>query len=207
MRRTASVEARLVDLERPVARVPSLAIHLNRGVNTDGLVLNAQKHLVADLGLGKEVDLRWGARAGPRRAPEDVLGYDLCSTTRRGRDRRADEEFVYALAPRQPRQLSRRRARLLAADRRPRAHDAPDRALRSRRVRLAQRRRARRARCCATLLARIVDGLDADKQPQAIGRAMARSLLGVGGHGPRHPPELPGSARAPAHAAAQPRGW
>jgi aspartyl aminopeptidase len=41
----AEPEARLIDLARPIARVPNLAIHLNRGVNTDGLVLNPQKHL------------------------------------------------------------------------------------------------------------------------------------------------------------------
>src|SRR5262245_8820871 len=52
------IEARLVDLARPVARVPNLAIHLNRGVNKEGLVLNEQKHMVPILGLGKEAALR-----------------------------------------------------------------------------------------------------------------------------------------------------
>ena len=41
----AGLALHLVDFARPLLRVPSLAIHLNRGVNTDGLVLNAQKHL------------------------------------------------------------------------------------------------------------------------------------------------------------------
>jgi aspartyl aminopeptidase len=35
----------------------NLAIHLNRNVNTEGLVLNAQKHLSPILGVGKEVEL------------------------------------------------------------------------------------------------------------------------------------------------------
>lgn len=39
------VEARLVDLGRPLLRVPNLAIHLNREVNTEGLKLNPQQHL------------------------------------------------------------------------------------------------------------------------------------------------------------------
>lgn len=37
----------LVDLRRPLCRIPTLAIHLNRGVNDDGLKLNAQKDLPA----------------------------------------------------------------------------------------------------------------------------------------------------------------
>ena len=35
----------LLDLERPLAIVPNLAIHLNREVNSAGLVLNRQEHL------------------------------------------------------------------------------------------------------------------------------------------------------------------
>jgi aspartyl aminopeptidase len=38
-------ESRLVCVDRPILRIPSLAIHLNRGVNTDGLKLNAEDHL------------------------------------------------------------------------------------------------------------------------------------------------------------------
>lgn len=39
----------LVDLRRPLCRIPTLAIHLNRGVNDDGLKLNAQKDMPAIL--------------------------------------------------------------------------------------------------------------------------------------------------------------
>ncbi|MCO4743137.1 MAG: M18 family aminopeptidase [Proteobacteria bacterium] len=45
---------RLVDLRRPLCRIPNLAIHLNRGVNKDGLVLNAQTQLPALLTLSDE---------------------------------------------------------------------------------------------------------------------------------------------------------
>lgn len=41
----------LVDVRRPIARVPQLAIHLDRGVN-DGLTLNSQDHLRPVWGLG-----------------------------------------------------------------------------------------------------------------------------------------------------------
>lgn len=40
------VERRLVNIQQPILRVPSLAIHLNRDIRKDGLQLNDQKHLV-----------------------------------------------------------------------------------------------------------------------------------------------------------------
>jgi aspartyl aminopeptidase len=45
-------ELRLVYTDAPLARVPQLAIHLDRGVN-DGLKLNAQQHLVPLWSLGE----------------------------------------------------------------------------------------------------------------------------------------------------------
>jgi aspartyl aminopeptidase len=71
------VVARLVNLERAVARVPNLAIHLNRGVNTEGLVLNAQRHLVPIVGLGKEPVLRAALAEALAVKPEVILSYDL----------------------------------------------------------------------------------------------------------------------------------
>ncbi len=71
------VEARLVDLERPVARVPNLAIHLNRNVNTEGLQVNAQKHLSPVIGLGKEAALRSALAKAIDVAEGSILGYDL----------------------------------------------------------------------------------------------------------------------------------
>lgn len=71
------VASRLVDLARPVARVPQLAIHLNRGVNTDGLQLNAQKHLVPLLGVGDKLELAALIAAELGEDPGDVLGFDL----------------------------------------------------------------------------------------------------------------------------------
>jgi len=76
-RGASGVEARLVDLVRPVARVPNVAIHLNRGVNKDGLVLNEQRHLVPILGLGKEAVLRAALARALEIEAEAILGYDL----------------------------------------------------------------------------------------------------------------------------------
>jgi aspartyl aminopeptidase len=42
----------LVDVRRAVARVPQLAVHLDRGVNTDGLQLDPQQHLQPVWGIG-----------------------------------------------------------------------------------------------------------------------------------------------------------
>ncbi|MFF8729168.1 M18 family aminopeptidase [Streptomyces sp. NPDC015171] len=45
----------LVDVDRPLLRVPQLAIHLDRSVGTEGLKLDKQRHLQPVWGLGGEV--------------------------------------------------------------------------------------------------------------------------------------------------------
>ena len=50
----APPRAVLVKGDRPLCRIPQLAIHLNREVNTEGLILDKQKHLPPIFGLGKE---------------------------------------------------------------------------------------------------------------------------------------------------------
>jgi aspartyl aminopeptidase len=81
----ADGHAELIDLKRVVCRVPNLAIHLNREVNSAGLLLNAQTQLVPVLGLESETEgfaellkegLSHTASSGAR--VEDVLGFDLC---------------------------------------------------------------------------------------------------------------------------------
>ena len=54
----AGVETRLLDFERPLLRIPSLAIHLDREVSKQGLKLNAQNHLAPVLGLEDAPALR-----------------------------------------------------------------------------------------------------------------------------------------------------
>ncbi|PZT69044.1 M18 family aminopeptidase [Streptomyces sp. SW4] len=46
---------RLVDVDRPLLRVPQLAIHLDRTVSTEGLKLDKQRHLQPVWGLGDDV--------------------------------------------------------------------------------------------------------------------------------------------------------
>jgi aspartyl aminopeptidase len=78
-----AVRTELVDLERPLLRVPSLAIHLNREVNTAGLQLNPQQHLVPILGLEDGPALtalvveELAARAVARVEADAVLAFDL----------------------------------------------------------------------------------------------------------------------------------
>lgn len=71
-------ELRLVRVDKPIARIPNLAIHLNRKVNDEGLKLDAQKHLVPVVGLGPGTDATTFARFIAAQAGEEVLSWDLC---------------------------------------------------------------------------------------------------------------------------------
>lgn len=44
---------RLVNVDRPLLRVPQLAVHLDRSVNTEGLKLDKQRHMTPIWGLGE----------------------------------------------------------------------------------------------------------------------------------------------------------
>ena len=81
VRGPAGPVGQLLSVDEPLLRVSQLAIHLNRGVNTDGLVLNPQQHLAPHWGLGSAPgDLRRlprGAARGrpaghPRLGPDDA---------------------------------------------------------------------------------------------------------------------------------------
>jgi aspartyl aminopeptidase len=75
----------LVRLDRAVLAIPNLAIHLNREVNKEGLVLNAEKHLHPLYGLDADAATDFDAllaealRATPVSGAvrSDVLGFDL----------------------------------------------------------------------------------------------------------------------------------
>jgi len=78
-------KAHLVRFDRPLLRIPNLAIHLNRQVNTDGLKLNPQEHLAPLLGLEsagpaelKAMLVEELGRGGVKAAEDDVLAWDLC---------------------------------------------------------------------------------------------------------------------------------
>lgn len=70
---------RLVNLDRPLLRVPQLAVHLDRSVNSEGLKLNPQQHLYPIWGLGeaREGDLIGFVAAEHGLSADEVLGWDL----------------------------------------------------------------------------------------------------------------------------------
>jgi len=69
----------LVRIDRPLLRIPQLAIHLDRGVNENGLILNPQQHLAPVWGLGPvdEGGLRAVLADELGIAPVEVLSWDL----------------------------------------------------------------------------------------------------------------------------------
>ncbi len=75
----ASGETVLVHVDRPLLRVPQLAIHLDRGVNDRGLVLDPQQHLTPVWGLGaaRPGELVEVAAAAAGVAAGDVAAFDL----------------------------------------------------------------------------------------------------------------------------------
>jgi aspartyl aminopeptidase len=84
---SAAGRSELVDLRRPLLRIPNLAIHLNRTVNSDGLKLNQQTHMVPVLGLERagadgaglaELLVEELGKRGRHYEPKSVLGFDLC---------------------------------------------------------------------------------------------------------------------------------
>lgn len=73
------IEARLVKIDRAVARIPNLAIHLNREVNTKGLLLNAETQMVPMFGLhdGEGERLRPLLAEAAGCEPEALLDWEL----------------------------------------------------------------------------------------------------------------------------------
>jgi len=92
--------ARLVDFERALLRVPSLAIHLNRKVNTEGLVLNAQKHMAPILALDGVEDMELRTLLAAELddvAAKDILAWDLMAyDVQRATLSGANREFIHA---------------------------------------------------------------------------------------------------------------
>ncbi|MFK4065326.1 M18 family aminopeptidase [Streptomyces sp. NPDC029674] len=71
---------RLVNIDRPLLRVPQLAIHMDRSVHTDGLKLDKQKHMQPIWGLGDDVhegDLIRFLEDETGLGEGDVTGWDL----------------------------------------------------------------------------------------------------------------------------------
>jgi aspartyl aminopeptidase len=72
-------EGRLLRVDRPVLRVPQLAIHLNRDVNTEGLKLNPQQHMTPVWGVaGSDVrDFRELVATELDVEADEVLSWEL----------------------------------------------------------------------------------------------------------------------------------
>jgi aspartyl aminopeptidase len=195
------VESKLVALRRPMARVANVAIHLNRGVNKDGLVLNEQRHMVPIVGLGDDADLAKLVATELGEDPGDVLGWELgFHDTLPSALGGLAEEFVFA--PRLD-NLGSSHAALRAL--------SESAAARTRATRLVvlydhEECGSRSATGAAgTVLAdvtsRIVEAVG-DREPQAVARAMSTSLLVSADmahaihpnypdqHEPQHAPEL-----------------
>jgi aspartyl aminopeptidase len=71
---------RLVDVDEPIARIPQLAVHLDRDVNDKGLVLDKQQHLTPVWGTGTSASGAFAAWLATRiGVPVDELGWwELC---------------------------------------------------------------------------------------------------------------------------------
>lgn len=69
----------LVTVDRPLLRVPQLAVHLDRSVNTEGLKLDKQRHMTPIWGLGgvEEGDLLRFVAEETGVAAEEIAGWDL----------------------------------------------------------------------------------------------------------------------------------
>jgi aspartyl aminopeptidase len=69
----------LIDVHRPLLRVPQLAIHLDRAVNSEGLHLDAQQHLLPIWGLGvpRDGELVEFLAAEVDLDPREVAAHDL----------------------------------------------------------------------------------------------------------------------------------
>jgi aspartyl aminopeptidase len=84
---------RLVDVTRPLLRIPQLAVHLDRSVN-DGLVLDRQRHMTPVWGLGEVQDgelIEFAAGEAGIAAGEvvgwDLMAHDVMPPAYLGRDR------------------------------------------------------------------------------------------------------------------------
>ena len=91
-----AIVSRLVGIDRPLLRIPQLAIHLDRDVNDKGLVLNRQDHLAPVLGLGASSLAQLVAEAAgvdaDRVVGRELMVFDLAAPTIGGQS----GEFIFS---------------------------------------------------------------------------------------------------------------
>ncbi|WP_020573547.1 M18 family aminopeptidase [Actinopolymorpha alba] len=92
VRASEGVEERLLKVDRPILRVPQLAIHLDREIRETGVKLNPQQHVFPVWGVGTSPGDFSGFVAEELKVePGDILGgelmtHDLAPSRRIGRD-------------------------------------------------------------------------------------------------------------------------
>ncbi|TML16077.1 MAG: M18 family aminopeptidase [Actinobacteria bacterium] len=105
VRREGRVDEALFRIDRPLLRVPQLAIHLDRDVNERGLVLNRQQHLSPLWAMQDGPDFASFVASAVGAEPGDVLAWDaMCHDLTPPTLAGVNDEFVSA--PRIDNQLS-----------------------------------------------------------------------------------------------------
>ena len=105
LQRGGQIDTQLFRVDRPLLRIPQLAIHLDREVNERGLVLNRQLHLSPVWGMDDGADFRMFVAAELGVEPAAVLAWDaMCHDLTAPTLAGVHDEFVSA--PRIDNQLS-----------------------------------------------------------------------------------------------------
>jgi len=99
LRADAGPEQRLVQIDRPILRVPQLCIHMDREIRSTGLKLNAQEHMSPIYGLegGGEASFLALLAAELQVEKDSILSWDvMCHDLTPSRLLGLDEEFLAA---------------------------------------------------------------------------------------------------------------
>lgn len=100
VRNDVGIESRLVHIDKPLLRLPNLAIHMNREVNEGGLKFNKQTELPLLLGVGDDAQAADTQFRRPLAdalgvAPENLMTWELAACdTQKGSFWGADGEFI-----------------------------------------------------------------------------------------------------------------
>ncbi len=115
---TGEIMHRLVKIDRAVCRIPTLAIHLDRNVNSEGMKVNFQQHMAPVLATSVKAEMEKEVKSGEKSSgdgerhgplllkllaeelacnPEDIVDFDLqLCDTQPSAIGGAQNEFVYS---------------------------------------------------------------------------------------------------------------